>query len=186
MSSKRVLIPVADGSEDIETVTLIDVLRRADAEVCVASVAEQGRLQITAARGTRITADCHIETCADDDWDLIAVPGGMPGAERLRDCPTLTQLLQRQAAAERAFAAICAAPQVVLAHHGLLEGYSATGHPAFREQLPHPSDEAVVVDRHCYTSQAPGTALAFALRLVEALFGRDQRDRVAAPMVVNL
>ena len=183
--NKTVLVPIADGSEEIEAVTIIDVLRRAGAAVCVASCADAGRLQITASRGVVLVADSAIEHCLDNEYDLIAVPGGMPGAENLRDCPALVAMLRKQKAAGRRYGAICAAPQVVLAHHGLLDDKQATGHPAFQDKLPQPlRDERVVVDGNCITSQAPGTALAFALALVEQLYGPQMRQQVAAPMVV--
>lgn len=180
----RVLIPIADGSEDIETVTMIDVLRRAGAEVTVASVADGGRFDVTCARNTRITADAHIDTCADTDWDLVVLPGGLPGAENLRDCPPLIAIVRRQKKAGKLYGAICAAPQVALAYHGLLDDRRATGHPGFRDKLPMASAERVVRDGNCLTSQAPGTALEYSLALVEALFGADKRDEVAGPMVV--
>ena len=183
--SKKVLVPIADGSEEIEAVTIIDVLRRAGAEVCVASCAEAGRLQITASRGVVLVADTAIEQCQGHEYDLIAVPGGLAGSENLRDCAELTSLLRQQQAAGRLYAAICAAPQLVLAHHGLLDDKQATGHPGFQDKLPQPrADERVVVDGNCITSQAPGTALAFALTLVEQLYGLEKRQQVAAPMVV--
>jgi 4-methyl-5(b-hydroxyethyl)-thiazole monophosphate biosynthesis len=179
----RVLVPIADGTEEIEAVCIIDVLRRAGAHVTVASV---GNLQITASRGVRIVADCTIADCQDDDFDLVALPGGIPGAEHLRDSQALIQLLRRHQAAGGWYGAICAAPAVVLSHHGLLGGRQATSHPAFTEQMT--DGEAVtsrvVVDGKCVTSQGPGTAIAFALTLVALLFGDAKAEEVAAPMVV--
>jgi len=133
MTAKRVLVPVANGSEDIETVTIVDTLRRAGAEVSLASV--ESTTQITAARGTKITADCTIQDAAGQDWDCIALPGGMPGAERLRDSEPLLKLLQKQRDAKKLYAAVCASPAVVFQHHGLLEGKVATCHPSFEEKL---------------------------------------------------
>ncbi|MDX1587512.1 MAG: DJ-1/PfpI family protein [Oleiphilaceae bacterium] len=178
----RAMIPIADGSEDIEAVTLIDVLRRGGVDVTVASVHE--RRLVTAARGTRIEADRLLVQCLDEDFDLIALPGGMPGAAHLSDSEALIRRLQQQQQQGHWIAAICAAPGVVLAEHGLLEGLTATAHPAFRERLPDQSrvQEPVVVDSHCITSQGPGTALPFALTLLEQLGGRGLRDKVAAPM----
>lgn len=178
----RALIPIADGSEDIEAVTMIDVLRRAGVEVVVASVHES--LQITAARGTRIQTDRLLTQCLEEDFDLIALPGGMPGATHLSDSEGLIRRLHQQRDQGRWIAAICAAPGVVLAEHGLLEGLTATAHPGFQDRLPDRSrvQEPVVVDGHCITSQGPGTALPFALTLVEKLGGKRLRDEVAAPM----
>lgn len=178
------LIPIANGSEDIESVTLIDVLRRADVEVTVASVHDE--LTITAARRTRITADRLMSECTNQQFDLIALPGGMPGAEHLANCEPLIQKLKAQREAGRWFAAICAAPAVALEPHGLLQGRAATAHPGFQARLADTSraHERVVQDGNCITSQAPGTALEFALTLVEALCGDGKRDQVASPMVL--
>lgn len=182
--SKTVLIPVADGSEDIEAVTLIDVLRRAGAEVTVASVTPER--EITAARRTRMVTDALLPDVLERDWDLIVLPGGLPGAEALRDCPALIERLHRQRRQGCLYGAICASPGVALAPHGLLDGVAATGHPGFREPLPDQSrvNERVVRDGHCLTSQGPGTALEYALALVEALYGKGKRDEVAAPMTL--
>ena len=112
---------------------------------------------------------------------MIVLPGGLPGAEHLRDCPILIDLLQEQCKAGRLVAAICASPAVVLAPHGLLKGKKATCYPGFDSQLPDPSKahERVVRDGNCITSQGPGTALAFALTLVECLHGSDQSKAIA-------
>lgn len=184
MTQKSVLVPIADGSEDIESVTIIDVLRRAGVNVTVASVMPQQRLQITAARGTRIVADTHIEQCSRDTFDLIALPGGLPGANHLRDCALLIQMLQQQKAAGRWITALCASPAVVFASHGLETGYATTAHPGFTAQLHNFRNERTVVDRNCITSQGPGTALEFSLMLVEVLLGKEKRAEVAAPMVL--
>lgn len=178
------LIPIADGSEDIETVAIIDILRRAEVDVTVASVMPDARLQVTASRGTRIVADTHIDDCQHQAFDLIALPGGLPGANHLRDCGTLIHMLREQKDSGRYFAAICASPAVVFASHGLEQGYATTCHPGFTDQLSQFKNARTVVDRHCITSQGPGTALEFALTLVEALLGKEKRAAVAAPMVL--
>ena len=94
--TKQALVPVADGSEEIEAVTIIDVLRRAGVAVTVASVSASKDLKITAARGTQIVADCGIQDCAGKAWDLIALPGGVAGSEILAKSDVLDQLLQTQ------------------------------------------------------------------------------------------
>lgn len=179
---KSVLVPVADGTEEIEAVTIIDILRRAGADVVVASV-QTGI--ITASRGVKLVADCLIADCLQTDFDLVVLPGGMPGAEHLRDSADLRDILQRQADRGGLYAAICAAPAVVLEPHGLLNGLRATAHPAFMNRLrPEGAvEDTVVVDGNCVTSRGPGTAMAFALTLVERLFGASKRDAVAAPLV---
>jgi len=171
--TKTALIPIADGSEDIEAVSLIDVLRRAEVEVTVASVMDDR--EITASRGTAIVADALISDCKDRPYDLIALPGGMPGAEHLRDCEPLIEKLKEQRNLGRLYGAICASPAVVLLPHNLLSGRRATCFPSFRAQLDaatdvEASDDRVVVDSTLVTSQGPGTAIEFALRLVTLLF----------------
>jgi protein deglycase len=174
----KVLVPVADGTEEMEAVCMIDLLRRAGADVTVASV---GELQVTASRGVRLVADCPIANCAGEAYDLIALPGGMPGAAHLRDSSVLEALLRRQHREGRLYAAICAAPVVVLQHHGLLAGRRATCHPSVADRLQNAEALAsrVVVDGNCVTSRGPGTAVEFALQLIEVLFGEDKAREVA-------
>ncbi len=182
--SKRVLITVADGVEDLECVTLIDVLRRADIEVLVASIEE--RRMITCARGTRLTADAMLVDVLAQDFDLIVLPGGMPGAQHLTDFEPLAERVRKQAKAGELFAAICAAPALALQQYGVLRQRRMTCYPAFSDRLNGCTfvDEAVVVDGNCITSQGPGTAMAFALTLVEQLVGRGTRKEVAEAMLV--
>ena len=181
--AKKVLVPIADGTEEIEAVCIIDVLRRAGAAVTVASV---GELQVTASRGVKLVADQLIGACLDETYDLVVLPGGMPGAEHLRDSRELETILKDQKDQGRLYGAICAAPAVVLKHHGLLDQRRATCHPNFVSNLENIDvvEARVVVDGTCVTSRGPGTALEFALKLVELLYGADKAKEVAAPMVV--
>ena len=181
--AKKVLVPIADGTEEIEAVCIIDVLRRAGAAVTVASV---GELQVTASRGVKLVADQLIGECQDEAYDLVVLPGGMPGAEHLRDSKELTAILKDQRDQGRLYGAICAAPAVVLKHHGLLDQIRATCHPSFVSKLENIDmvEARVVVDGTCVTSRGPGTALEFALKLVELLYGADKAKEVAEPMVV--
>jgi 4-methyl-5(b-hydroxyethyl)-thiazole monophosphate biosynthesis len=181
--SKKILVPIADGTEEIEAVCIIDVLRRAGASVTVASVDE---LQVTASRGVKLVADKRIADCVDQTFDLVVLPGGMPGAEHLRDSKELKAILSRQKQEGRLYGAICASPAVVLQHHGLLDQRRATCHPQFVGQLENSDLVAsrVAVDGTCVTSRGPGTAIEFALKLVELLYSADKAEEVAAPMVV--
>ena len=183
--AKTALVAIADGSEEIETITIIDVLRRADVDVTVASVGAQ---QVTGAHGVVITADCTIDRCIDATWDLIALPGGIPGAEHLAASEPLETLLRAQVAKGSLYGAICAAPALVLGAKGLLQGKTVTGHPMFQQNMDAKelnSESRVVVDGNCVTSQGPGTALDFALELVEQLCGVVKREEVGAPMVLT-
>lgn len=183
--TKRVLVPIANGTEEIEAVSIIDTLRRAGAEVTVASV---GQLQVTASRGVKLVADAKISDCVKQTYDCIALPGGMPGAEHLRDCTPLVEKLKQQKQSGRLYAAICASPAVVLQPHGLLQGIRATCYPSMQDKLDptHVADEKVVVDGNCVTSQGPGTAIVFALALVELLFDAKKAREVAGAMLVKV
>lgn len=186
--SKTALIPLANGSEEIEAVTIIDVLRRADIDVTVASINDSGDLHIRGSHGIQIVADCSIDICAKTNFDLIAIPGGLPGAEHLAANAALDKLLREQAAEGKLYGAICAAPQLVLASKGLLDNKVVTGHPMF-QTLPNAkevnSESRVVVDGNCITSQGPGTALDFALELVEQLCGLVKREEVSSRLVLT-
>ena len=180
MMSKKVLVAIADGTEELEAVTIIDVLRRAEADVTVASVGDK---QITASRGVKLVADAVISDCVGSIFDLIVLPGGMPGAEHLRDSKELTDMLKVQAESGRLYAAICASPAVVLKPHQLLENKKATCYPSLHSELGNPQQARVVVDGNCITSQGPATALEFALKLVELLFDKQKSREVANAML---
>ena len=182
--SVRALITVADGVEELECVTLIDVLRRAEIEVLVASI--EGRRMVTCAHGTRLTADAMLVDVLAQAFDLIVLPGGMPGAQRLADHQPLAERVQQQARAGLLFAAICAAPALALQGYGVLKQRRMTCYPAFSDRLSGCTfvDQPVVVDGNCITSQGPGTALAFALTLVEQLCGKARRTAVAKAMLL--
>lgn len=181
---KSVLVPVADGTEELEAVAIIDILRRAGAAVTVASVS--GSRQITASRGVVITADRLIQECIDDKYDLIVLPGGIPGAQHLRDAPDLIRMLKSQKENGKLYGAICASPAIVLDHHGLLVGHQATCHPGFAGEMngQHHIDERVVLDGNCLTSRGAGTAVEFALALVERLFDAEKRQEVAGSLAL--
>lgn len=188
--SRTVLVPVATGSEELELISIVDVLRRAGARVTIASCEPDGSRNIITTGSVRIEADSHISECVNNKYNLIALPGGAKGAETLRDCASLITMLQQQQAAQQWYAAICAAPAVVLASHGLLDNVQATGYPSFMEQMEGAqvrADVAVVVDEknRVVTSQGPATALAFALKLVEVLYGKDAHRPIASAMLAS-
>lgn len=182
-AAARVLVVVADGSESLEAVTVINVLRRGGLEVQVAGIGPDR--VIAGTRGIRFVADVRHADVADQPWDLLVLPGGEPGARALAAHAPLIDQLRARLAANQPVAAICAAPALVLAAHGLLAGRRATGYPAFRAQVPDWQDQAVVSDGALITSQGPGTAIAFALALLERLSGRETRNAVAGALLVD-
>lgn len=177
------LVVVAQGIEEMETVIIYDLLIRAGIEVTLASVT--GR-QVEASRGLKMVANVDLNQVIDEAFDIIICPGGLPGAEYLRDNALLKNLLINQHNQQKWLAAICASPAVVLAHHGILDNSQATGYPSSEEQIPNYIDEDVVVDGHVITSKGPGTAMVFALKIIQLLMGEVQAKEVAATALIKM
>ncbi len=174
----KVLIPLAQGCEEIEAVTVIDILRRAKIEVVSAALDAQ---PVRASRGVMLLADTTLESVLQQEFDMIVLPGGQPGSNNLKADARIIALLQKMAAQEKYVAAICAAP-AVLATAGLLDGKQATCFPGALDPFPlvRQQHAAVVTDGKLVTSRGPGTAMDFALTLVELLLGKAKREEVAA------
>ncbi len=174
----RVLMPLAEGFEEIEAVTVVDLLRRAGIEVHTAALA---RREVAGSHGITVVADIGLDDAVAADYDMIVLPGGMPGADHLKKDARVVALLQQFASSGRYTAAICAAPGV-LAHAGLLEGRAATSYPGFLKPDSAPGirlrEDAVVIDGKVVTSRGPGTAVPFALSLIELLAGKAARSAV--------
>jgi protein deglycase len=174
----RVLVPLAEGFEEIEAVTIVDLLRRAGIEVRTAALAGA---RVGGSHGIVVEADISIDEADASDYDMIVLPGGMPGAEHLKRDARVISLLRRFAAQGRYTAAICAAPGV-LAHAGLLEGRRATSFPGFLAPDSAAgialSSAPVVVDGKVVTSRGPGTAIDFSLALIELLSGKPAAEAV--------
>jgi len=166
----RVLVPLARGFEEIEAVTIVDVLRRAEVEVVLAGLDGSGAVE--GAHGMRVDAPVALAAVESQDFDMIVLPGGEPGTTHLAADARLSAMLKRHAAAARPFAAICAAPRV-LAAQGLLANLAATSYPSVESQVraggARYSTDRVVRDGRVLTSRGPGTALEFALAVVEML-----------------
>ncbi len=181
---KTAMIPLAQGCEELEAVTIMDILVRGEVEVTRVALDDERVVQ--ASRGTLLVADTSLEEVEKQAFDCIALPGGLPGADYLEQNIHLRAMLKRQAQAGRLVAAICAAPKVLVAA-GLLDGKQATSYPGVIDQHPAPNmqylNQPVVVDGNIITSQGPATAMAFALKLVEQLQGKQVRDEVAAGLL---
>lgn len=175
------LVVIAHGSESLETVAAINMLRRGGVKVTVASLEKTRTVKGT--RGIALNADSGFAAVARKPFAMIVLPGGELGAKKFARHKTLIEKLRGQRQAKRWTAAICAAPALVLSPHGLLDGKQATCHPAFKSQLLHYVNQPVVVDGHCITAQGPASAVAFGLQLVEALCGMAQRKQVAAAVL---
>lgn len=181
----RVLIPLAAGCEELEAVTVIDILRRGGIEVTSAGLGARGT-PVRASRGTVLVPDTDLDDALKQDYDMVVLPGGLPGANHLNDDPRIRELLQRMARQEKYIAAICAAPKV-LADAGLLKGRRATCYPGAlnARQLDgvNYQESPVVQDGTLITSRGPGTALDFALALLETLAGKTKRDEVETSLI---
>lgn len=177
----KVLVPIAHGSESLETVTLVNVLRRANLPVRLASI--ETETVVNATRDVRLLADAPLADLLDDTFDAIILPGGEKGAERLAAHAPLVDKLRAQRLAHRWYGAVCAAPALTLSPLGLLDGKQATCHPAYRDRLLHFVDRRVVIDGHTITSQGAGTTLEFALTWVEKLASAERAREVSAQML---
>lgn len=179
----QVLIPLAQGCEELEAVTLIDLLRRAGITVITAGLDEN---PIKASRGVTLIADMTLTKALEHDFDMVVLPGGITGTDNLNQDPRIQKLLQDMAQQGKFTAAICAAPKV-LADAGLLTHKSATSYPGVLDalHLPHTQllEQPVVQDECVITSQGPGTAMDFALALIEILVDKSTRDQVEAGLV---
>jgi 4-methyl-5(b-hydroxyethyl)-thiazole monophosphate biosynthesis len=178
--AKRVLVPLASGCEELEAVTIIDLLRRAGIEVVVAGL-DQG--VVTASRGVRLVPDTSLDEALQQDYDMIALPGGLPGSDHLAADPRIIEVLQKMYESGRLVGAVCAAPKV-LARSGVLNGKTATAYPGVLQAERHPliSGDAVTRDGRVITSRSAGTVMDFALELIEALSGAETRVTVEASL----
>ncbi|MDE6010418.1 MAG: DJ-1/PfpI family protein [Muribaculaceae bacterium] len=175
---------LAHGFEEIEALTAVDVLRRADIPVKTVSITES--LQVTGAHGITVKADVLFDNTLFDNPAWLILPGGLPGAENLYNFAPLQGLLEREANNPKGrIAAICAAPAVVLGQLGLLKGCKATCYPGFEDKLTGAvyEDSPVVVDGKFITGNGPASALAWAMAIVENTTDARRAEQVAAGML---
>lgn len=181
---KKILVPLADGFEEIEAITIVDILRRAGADVCTAALDKRN---VQGSHGLKVIADTVLDEVIDTSWDMIVLPGGVPGAPALMEDERIIKLLKSQAAANKTSAAICAAP-AVLEQAGLTVDKQVTSHPAWADRMTNAihTGERVQVAEQLITGQAAGSAMEFAFQLVETLFGTDKVTEVNAGVLAKL
>ena len=177
--SKRVLVLLADGFEDMEAVAPVDVLTRVGVEVTIAALKDG---PVKAAYGTTIVPHTVVDEI-EGLYDGLVLPGGMENAESLAEHPKVIELVKKHNRAGKMVAAICASPGCILAEKAkILNGKKATGHPDFREKLvsggAEVTDRLVTADGNIITGMGPGAALLFALKLAEYLTGKEAVDEL--------
>lgn len=174
------LVLLAPGFEEIEAITVIDILRRAEFDVTSAGTVSG---PLTASRGTRHLADHEIDAIQDQIFDIVILPGGVEGTANLKADERVRDILSAQKASNRYVAAICAAPTALEAHGLLHRDERYTCHPGARKDMPSEHlcpDERVVIDGKLITSQAAGTAMEFAYAIIRELLGNEKLREVDA------
>ena len=171
-----VLVPLAQGCEELEAVTVVDLLRRAGVDVVTAGLDDQ---PVRASRGMVLVPDSTLDEALNQNYDMVVLPGGLPGADHLDKDPRIHRLLKKTVESDGFTAAICAAPKV-FASAGMLEGKRATSFPGVLDSVDGLDyvNDPVVQDGRIITSRGPGTAMDFALTLIENLLGKMKRDEV--------
>lgn len=178
MKQKRAAVLLAEGFEEVEAITPIDFLRRAGVEVVIAGI---GGKVISGAHGVPVQVNQEIADLSGD-FDVVVIPGGMPGSTNVAESSEASALITKLYQDKKIIAAICAAPAVVLAPLGVLDGRKATCYPGceagFAGKVSASSDR-VVVDDHVITSKGPGTAAEFSLKIIEMLVDKQTAANIA-------
>ena len=175
---KKVLVPLAPGCEELEAVTVIDLLTRAGVDVTTAGLSAG---TVLASRGVEFVPKKTIDEVLSEDFDMVVLPGGLPGADHLRDNESLQRILKTHSENGHFIAAICAAPKALVAA-GVVKNKNITCYPGALDEVDLSGIEltgnAVEIDGKVITSRGPGTAMDFALSLVELLEGKEKRIEV--------
>lgn len=179
----KVTVILADGFEEVEAMAIVDVLRRAQIEVVIAGLHEG---PISSARRVKVIPDTVIDTIKVEDFDMLVLPGGQPGSDNLNADKRVRDLIRNFNSAGKLTGAICAAPYV-LANAGILDGKNVTSYPGFEDRLGSAlyKEKTVVEDGNVLTSRGPGTALCFALAIVESLAGKEKSRQIKEAMLVQ-
>ncbi|HJW97425.1 MAG TPA: DJ-1 family glyoxalase III [archaeon] len=173
------LMPLAEGFEEIEATTTIDILRRAGINVTTAGL--PGSI-VRGSRGVRIITDIKMDDVNFDRFDGMILVGGDPGWRNLSMSKRIMDAVQKYNGSKKTLAAICAAP-CILAKAGILADRRATVYPGMEREIPRPRSDKVIADGHIITSQAPGTAVDFALKIVEMAVGKEKAAKVKRDIV---
>jgi len=178
----KALIHLASGFEEIEAITVVDILRRADIETQMVSVSQC--LQVTGAHNIEVRADLCLHRADYDTADILILPGGMPGSHNLANSKTLAEKIKAHYDQGKWLAAICAAP-LVYGRMGLLEGQKAICYPSFEHELKGATitDETVVVSERFITAKGPGVTVDFALEIVKQLKGAETAKQIAQGLI---
>ena len=179
----KVLVILAPGFEEIEAVTIIDLLRRVSIEVVIAGLEKES---VTGSHSISINCDVYYTDVKIDDYDFLILPGGQPGTNNLKDNSTIIDWLQKFKTENKQIAAICAAP-LVLKKASIIENINITSYPAEKSNFPsdYYVEKNVVKDKNVITSRGVGTAIEFALELVNTIKGKKIRDELASKILWN-
>ncbi|CRG93852.1 protein DJ-1, putative [Plasmodium gallinaceum] len=180
---KTALVVVASGSEDVEYITVVDILRRANMDVTTASVEETEKVCLQSKN--IVMADVTIAEISNLTFDVIVIPGGMKGSNAIANCEPFIKMLKEQKNSNRLYAAICAAPQTVLNRHSLIDDVEAVAYPSLDKDFKYVGNGRVCVSKNCITSVGPGSATEFALKIVEVLLGRDVAQKLAKDFILH-
>jgi 4-methyl-5(b-hydroxyethyl)-thiazole monophosphate biosynthesis len=180
----KIIVPLAEGFEEIEFSTIVDILRRAGADVITAGLKEGA---IEGRSGIKMIPDFSIDKINPDEFDVVVLPGGSPGFINLGNDERVINLVRELYRKDKYVTAICGAPSV-LSKAGVLKKRKATIYPGCKEMLGDAKylDERVVIDGKIITSQGPGTAMEFSMKLVEVLFGREKMEEVNGEVLARL
>lgn len=180
MKKVKALVPFAEGFEDLEAIGIVDILRRAGIQVDTAGL---NRKKVKGSRGTVVEVDMKFGEVNVQTYDIIALPGGMPGSANLRDDERILRAVREMYEERKLVAAICAAP-VVLYRAGILEGKRFTIHPSARSEVDNRAlDVELVVDENVVTAWSAGTVIKFALKLVELVCGAEKVREVQSSLL---
>lgn len=176
--TKKALVILADGFEEVEALTPVDFLRRAGVSVTVAGL---GTEKVEGRSGIRVYCDCNLESVETESWDAVVLPGGMPGAENLAASALVSQIIMNTYNAGKLVCAICAAPAVVLAPLGILKDRKAVCYPGMDERAPQVRflSSKVMTDGNIITARGAGCAQEFAFEIISALISREKADDIA-------